>query len=88
MPKGTLKMKNRIKWIKENWDFKYLEPSAATTTLEKKREEELQEEKRKKDILWDTYFGFDGTCLSHDLLGCAECRVPATGRCYSSLEEK
>ena len=86
MPKEISK-KNRIKWVKENWDFKYLEPSAAITTLEKKREEELQQKQRMKDILWDTYFGFDGTCLSHDRLGCAECRVPATGRCYSSLEE-
>lgn len=87
MPKGTLKMKNRIKWIKENWDFKYLEPTVASTVIEKKNEEEYRELQKMKDKLWDTYFGFDGTCLSHDKLGCPECRVPATGRCYSSLEE-
>jgi len=71
-------MKNRTKWVKENWDFKYLEPTTAIIREEYKKE---------RDVLWDTYFGFDGTCLSHDKLGCPECRVPATGRCYSSLEE-
>ena len=80
-------MKNRVKWIQQNWNFKYVEPSAAQTALEKKKQEEYDKIQKKKDALWDTYFGFDGTCLAHDKLGCAECRVPATGRCYSSFEE-
>lgn len=88
MPKETSnKMKNRMKYVKENWDFKYIDSNAAVLALEKKREEERKEEEKKKDLLWSTYFGSDGTCLSHDVLGCRECRIPATGRCYSSLEE-
>jgi hypothetical protein len=78
MPKEVSKMKNRIKWVKENWEFKYTETTAPSS---------VEEYKKERDILWDTYFGFDGTCLSHDKLGCPECRIPATGRCYSSLEE-
>ena len=74
MPK--FKDKNRLKWVRENWDFKYLE------TVKK-----IKEEQKEDDTLWSTYFGFDGTCLEHDILGCRECRIPATGRCYSSLEE-
>ena len=77
----------RIKWRKMEIDLKYTEPSAAQIALEKKKEEEQQKEQQKKDALWSMYFGFDGTCLSHDILGCRECRVPATGRCYSSFEE-
>jgi hypothetical protein len=84
MPKDTSKMKNKIKWQKMNLDIKYCEPNQAVLALEKKKEEE---EMKKRDALWNTYFGFDGTCLSHDLLGCRECKVPATGRCYSSFEE-
>jgi hypothetical protein len=76
-----------MKWVRENWDFKYKETNATHISLEKKKQEEYAEIQKKKDELWDTYFGFDGTCLSHDKLGCAECRVPATGRCYSSFEE-
>jgi hypothetical protein len=80
-------LKKRIKWTRENLDFKYTEPSAARIALEKKKEEEFLKEQEKKDALWCMYFGFDGTCLSHDILACRECRVPATGRCYSSFEE-
>jgi hypothetical protein len=87
MPKDSSKMKNKIKWQKANLDFKYVEPNAAILALEKKKEEERKQQEEKKDALWSMYFGFDGTCLSHDLLGCRECRIPATGRCYSSLEE-
>jgi len=77
MPK--FKDKNRLKWMRENWDFKYLD------TVKKIKEEPREE--TKEDILWSKYFGFDGTCLEHDIISCRECRVPATGRCYSSLEE-
>lgn len=92
MPKEpNTKMKNRVKWVKENWDFKYIEPSAARIALEKKKQEEyqkkLEEEQKKKDMLYDSYFNYDGTCISHDRYKCGECRIPATGRCYSSLEE-
>jgi hypothetical protein len=87
MPKESSKIKNRIKWVRENWDFKYIEPSAAQIALEKEKEEEREKIKKKNDDLWNSYFGFDGTCLSHDKLNCGECRIPATGRCYSSLEE-
>jgi len=87
MPKEVIKMKDKLKWKKETWDFKYLEPNAATIAFEKKKEEERQLVLKQKDELWNRYFGFDGTCLEHDILGCRECFVPATGRCYSSLEE-
>jgi hypothetical protein len=87
MPKDMSKMKNRTKWTKQAMDFKYVEPNAAILALEKKKEEEREKEMKKKDALWSMYFAFDGTCLSHDILGCKECRIPATGRCYSSLEE-
>ena len=80
-------MKNRVKWIKQNWNFKYVETSVTNSIIEKKKEEEREKLQKKKDDLWNMYFGFDGTCLSHDILGCRECMVPATGRCYSSLEE-
>ena len=36
---------------------------------------------------WDRYFGFDGTCLEHDLLSCGICKRLATGRCFSGHEE-
>jgi hypothetical protein len=70
-------MKDRIKWKKILLDFKYIKE------VQKEKEEII----KIRDKLWDTYFGFDGTCLSHDKLNCGECRIPATGRCYSSLEE-
>ena len=40
-----------------------------------------------RDELWAHYFGFDGTCLEHDLLSCGICRRFATGRCISGHEE-
>jgi hypothetical protein len=40
-----------------------------------------------QDIKWMHYFGFDGTCLEHDLLSCRLCKRLATGRCISRLEE-
>ena len=40
-----------------------------------------------RDKLWAHYFGFDGTCLEHDLLSCGICRRFATGRCISGHEE-
>ena len=40
-----------------------------------------------EDIQWMRYFGFDGTCLEHDLLSCRLCKRLATGQCISSLEE-
>ena len=75
MPK--FKDKNPLKWIRENWDFKYFDSV-------KKPKEEMKEEIKDS---WSTYFGSDGTCLEHDIISCRECRVPATGRCYSSFEE-
>lgn len=77
-------MKDKFKWKKEIWDFKHTQPN---DLKKKKEEEERQLLQKQKDDLWNRYFGFDGTCLEHDILGCRECRVPATGRCYSSLEE-
>jgi hypothetical protein len=41
----------------------------------------------KEEKEWDRYFGFDGTCLEHDLHSCGICKRLATGRCFSSLEE-
>jgi hypothetical protein len=87
MPKEINKMRNKLKWRKEMFDFKYVEPNATIIAFEKKKEEERQFILKQKDDLWNRYFGFDGTCLEHDILQCRECRVPATGRCYSSLEE-
>ena len=80
-------MKIRVKWIKQNWNLKYNEICITTLIIEKKKKEEYDRIQKKKDDLWNMYFGFDGTCLSHDILKCRECMVSATGRCYSSYEE-
>jgi hypothetical protein len=52
MPKQiTNNIKNRMKWVKENLDFKYIEPNAASIALEKKKVEERDAQMKKKDEL-------------------------------------
>ena len=76
-------MKNRTTWTQLHSNFKYKDALIKENEIQKKKDALIKE----KNTLWNLYFGYDGTCLSHDILGCRECRIPATGRCYSNLEE-